>query len=207
MLNRCTFLVFVLTIWAFNYPTERTQAQNSQVAQNTVSNYAAGQLRSIQGRNSAELYTISKTNQQVLNRGIPPVGVAGINRQSFNAGRASSMIGNSSIAGSGSKPFSRLDRGPAVSPYLALSNPFSTPSDYYNIVRPQQEQSRVNQQVAKQQYTQSRRLNQLAARGPYEITGGEGYAPTGHASGFMRFGTYMNTGGYFAPPTRPKSER
>jgi hypothetical protein len=174
-------------------------------AQETVSNYAKTQLNAIQNRNSADNFTIARTNNQVLRQGIPPVGIAGVNRQSFVGGAAGSLVGNSGMAGS--KPFSRIDRGPTVSPYLALNNPLSTAEDYYNIVRPLQEQRRTNDSLSRQQYLQSRKLNQLAAQGPYQITGSERYAPTGHGSGFMRLGAYMNTGNYFAPPTQPKGSR
>ncbi len=176
-------------------------------AQDNSRGFGAAQIQALKARNSANQFTIDTANRQAINQGVTSVGVVGVNRQNFATGNRSPLVGNAGIAGSGAKPFSRLDRGPTVSPYLALSNPFSTPSDYYNIVKPQQEQSRVNQQMARQQYTQSRKLNQLAAQGPYQITGTERYAPTGHGSGFMRFGTYMNTGGYFAPPTQPKGSR
>ena len=115
------------------------------------------------------------------------------------------LVGNSGMTSS--KPFSRIDRGPTVSPYLSLNNPFSTAEDYYNIVRPLQEQRRTNDALQRLQYTQARRLNQIAARGPYSITGNANSAPTGHGSGFMHFGAYMNTGNYFAPATTPKRGR
>lgn len=183
--------------------------QSTAKAQNNNTGFAAAQLRGIQSANSISRHTVDNISRRVINQGIPRAGVAGVNRQNFSAGTGNAVLGNSGAPGltGSSKPFSRIDRGPAVSPYLALSNPFSTPSDFYNIVRPLQNQERVNQQVAKQQYAQSRKLNQIAAQGPFQITGSEAFAPTGHGTGFMRFGTYMNTGSYFAPPTRPKSDR
>ena len=60
------------------------------------------------------------------------------------------LVGTGGMASS--KPFSRIDRGPTVSPYLALNNPFSTAEDYYNIVKPLQEQRRTNDAFARQQY-------------------------------------------------------
>jgi hypothetical protein len=174
----------------------------------TVSNYAATQLKSISRVNSAEQYTVSRISNQVINQGIPAAGVAGVNRQSFAKSMGAPrqpLVGNTGMAGS--KPFSRIDRGPTVSPYLALNNPLSTAEDYYNIVRPLQEQRRTNDALQRQQYAQARKLNQIAAQGPFSITGNPNSAPTGHGSGFMHLGAYMNTGNYFAPPTQPKGSR
>jgi hypothetical protein len=181
-------------------------------AQGTVSNYAATQLKSLQRANSAEQFSVSRINNQILNQGIPRAGVAGVNLQ--NTGRSAAfaaprppLVGGGGMASGNNKPFSRIDRGPTVSPYLALNNPFSTAEDYYNIVRPLQEQRQTNDAFSRQQYIQQRKLNQLAAEGPFQITGDPNATPTGHGSGFMRLGTYMNTGNYFAPPTQPKGSR
>jgi hypothetical protein len=181
------------------------------MAQDTVSNYAASQLKNIQNRNSAKNFTSSRYNSQAIRQGIPTAGVAGVNLQRY-ANTSDILSGpRRPLVGSGgggmSKPFSRIDRGPTVSPYLALNNPFSTAEDYYNIVRPLQEQRRTNDAFSRQQYAQQRKLNQIAAQGPYRITGNPNAAPTGHSAGFMQMGAYMNTGGYFAPPTQPKSQR
>jgi hypothetical protein len=143
---------------------------------------------------------VDRISNNVLNRAVTQTGVRGINQQNFT-------LGTGALNQRTSKPFSMVDRGPTVSPYLQLSNPFSTASDYYNVVRPLQDQRRTNDRVAQQQYIQSRKLNQLAAQGPYQVTGNDDAAPTGHATGFMKFGSYMNTGGYFAPQTAPKENR
>ena len=111
------------------------------------------------------------------------------------------------------KPFSTISRGPTVSPYLALSNPRGQVSDYFNIIKPQreqrrlnQQQQRVNQQLLRQNLANQHRLNQLAAEGPFDPRGSEFFAPTGHAAGHMQLGNYLNFGGYFPPPTSPKNE-
>ncbi len=160
-------------------------------------NVAGAALNSIYQGNSAANFTIKREQQRILSQGIRPVGVPGVNRQNFAPRNLDSLSQKR-------KPFTNIDRSPAVSPYLALSNPFSTASDYYNIVKPQQDQRRINQQVARQQYAQEKRLNQVAAQGPFSITGDDELAPTGHGSGFMQLGAYLNTGSYFAPPTAPK---
>lgn len=169
-----------------------------QVAEAQPKGYADTLLNNIQSRNSVSQFSTGRITQQIRNQSVPTAGVGGVNRQNF-IGRGSSPLG-----GPASKPFSTLDRGPTVSPYLTLSNPFSTPSDFYNIVRPQQEQRRVNDQLLRQQYAQSRRLNQMAAQGPFQITGNENAAPTGHGVARMEFGAFMNTGNFFPPPTAPK---
>jgi hypothetical protein len=183
------------------------------VAQDTISNYAARQLKNIENRNSSQNFTSSRYNSRAIRQGVPNVGVAGVNMQSYSstgailAGPRQPLVGGGGGIGGKSKPFSRIDRGPTVSPYLALNNPFSTAEDYYNIVKPLQEQRRTNDAFSRQQYAQQRKLNQIAAQGPYQITGNANAAPTGHSAGFMQMGSYMNTGGYFAPPTQPKSQR
>jgi len=91
-----------------------------------------------------------------------------------------------------------------VSPYLALNNSFNQVSDYYNIVRPQQEQQQVNQQLQRQNQANQRRLNQLAAKGPYSTRGDENSAPTGHSAVFQSLGTYLNTGGYYSSSPVPR---
>jgi hypothetical protein len=163
----------------------------------------------IKTQNSASNFSASSLNRQILNRAVPRTGVAGVNARSYTQGILGT--GNSSTLGAppsrSSKPFSRIDRGPTVSPYLSLDNPFSTATDYYNVVKPLQEQRRVNDRLMQQQYMQAKKLNQMAAQGPYQITGNENAAPTGHSSGFMKYANYMNTGGYFAAPTQPKSAR
>jgi hypothetical protein len=160
-------------------------------------------MKSIAGRNSAKPYTIDRANRAVINRSVARTGVRGINQQAY----VNLNNNTPSLSSRGYKPFSMIDSGPTVSPYLQLANPLSTASDYYNVVRPLQEQRSTNDRVMRQQYAQSRKLNQIAAQGPYQITGNENAAPTGHGTGFMKYGTYMNLGGYFAPQTAPKQQQ
>lgn len=185
-------VLLTLALMVFGSPTLHAQ-------------FAETTLNSLYRRNSAARYSIEGVQQRNINSAVKPTGVAGVNRQTY----APTSPGGLSQK---RKPFSGIDRGPAVSPYLSLTNaansPFaSTSNDYYNIVRPQQQQERINQRVAKQQYMQQKQLNQVAAQGPYSIKGDDELAPTGHGSGFMQFGAYLNTGNYFAPPTQPKQQR
>lgn len=179
-------------------------AAGSAVAQSTKG-FGYQLSTGYQNRNSASQFTAQRNNQQILNQSVPRVGVAGVNQRNFTAG----LLGTGGAAAPqrSNKPFTRIDRGPTVSPYLSLSNPFSTATDYYNVVKPLQDQRRVNDRVMQQQYMQAKKLNQMAAEGPYQITGNEEAAPTGHGTGFMKFANYMNLGGYFAPQTEPKSQK
>jgi hypothetical protein len=189
-------LIFIVAMFMMNAQGLRAQVPG------TVTGYAEAQLQSIQGQNSAKQFTIDRVTRSTINSGVARTGVRGVNQQNYLMGS-----NNQSLAPRSSKPFSMIDRGPTVSPYLQLSNPLSTASDYYNVVRPLQEQRNTNDRLMRQQYAQARKLNQIAAQGPYQVTGNENAAPTGHSTGFMKYGTYMNLGGYFAPQTAPKQQQ
>jgi hypothetical protein len=197
-------LVFVRT-WAL-VAAVSLMASGSADAQ-LPQTYGQQVAKGYQNRNSVQQFTAQRMSQQIINKSVPATGVGGINRRNYTTGILGTGGAGSAPPQRSNKPFSAIDRGPTVSPYLALDNPFATVSDYYNIVKPLQEQRRVNDRVMQQQYAQAKRLNQMAAQGPYQITGNENAAPTGHSSGFMKYANYMNTGGYFAPPTQPKSQR
>jgi len=165
---------------------------------------ASGELARIQRQNSSVQFSADQMNRQVLNRAAPMVGVRGVNMRNF--------MQPSGNQGPTSKPFSGIDRGPSVTPYLSLANPFNTVAgdEFFTQIRPQREQAQQRQraqQTARQQAVQQRRLSQAAAMGPYSITGSEEFAPTGHGATFMQMGAFQNTGGYFAPMTQPKSAR
>ena len=165
------------------------------VAKGQTTGYTSALLRSFQNQNNGTQFTTSRIQQQSLGRAVTRTGVAGVNLRAYE--------GPGSL-GNRSKPFSNVNRGPSVSPYLALSNPFSTPTDYYNVVRPLQEQRRMNERVAQQQYQQAKKLNEMAARGPYSVRGDYESAPTGHVVTRMYYANFMQTGEFFPPPTNPK---
>jgi hypothetical protein len=104
----------------------------------------------------------------------------------------------SGAMGRPNKPFSSVSRGPSVTPYLALDQPFSnTATNYYTMVRPQLEQQRVNQQMQRQTEMMQRQLSQVTSQPPFDPSGSQTMAPTGHAA------VYMNYGGYYqTPPPR-----
>lgn len=161
------------------------------------SGFGSAQVANLQNQNSASQFSVGRIQNSIRNRAVGPVGVQGVNARNF----LSPTSGSRSQA---SKPFSSLTRGPTVNPYLALSAPRASASDYYNLIRPQQQQQRVNQRQQALNIQQQRRLNQLAARAPFSTTGDENSAPTGHAAVFQSLGSYQNTGGYFPPPSQPK---
>ncbi len=108
-------------------------------------------------------------------------------------GLSSSVLGGA--LGRSSKPFSSVSRGPSVTPYLALDQPFSnSATNYYTLVRPQLEQQRINQQMQRQTEMMQRQLSQVTSRPPYDPTGSEMNSPTGHGA------VYMNYGGYYTMP-------
>ena len=165
---------------------DRAQAQSGS------SSY---QLDRISGRNSVSQFSSQRFQNRA--RSIRGFGTGGVNRRSYGGASSSSRR---------PKPFSSINRGPAVSPYLALSGSLNSVSDYYNIVRPQREQARANSQLQRQTQLNQRRLNQIAARGPYDLQGNENLAPTGHSATYMFFDNFQSTGNYF-PPTQGLEKR
>ena len=156
------------------------------------SGYGSSLLRSYQNQSSTKRYSVRGVQNQVANRSVSGSGVLGVNRQSYT-----NLFSNSNQRRS--KPFNSLQRGPTVSPYLALSGSLNGVSDYYNIVKPQREQERATQQQQRQMYANQHRLNQIAAQGPYDLQGDENMAPTGHSTTFLYNGNFGTTGNYFPP--------
>lgn len=157
------------------------------------SGYGSSYLESIRNQNSARRYSVRAVQGQVANRSVSASGVLGVNRQTY-----SSLFPTPSQR---SKPFSGLQRGPAVSPYLSLSGSLNGVSDYYNVVRPQQERERQNLQQQRQLNVNRHRLNQIAAQGPYSLQGDPNLAATGHTTTYMYMGNFQTTGNYFPPLT------
>ena len=152
------------------------------------SSYASATLRGIRNRNSASRYSSESIQSRLSARSTARVGVPGVNRRVYSG------------ASQPSKPFKGLNRGPTVSPYLALSGSLNGVSDYYNIVRPQQRQRSQNARVQRQLAANRRRLNQIAAAGPFDLRGDPNLAPTGHAATRMFYENFQSTGNFFAPP-------
>lgn len=154
--------------------------------------YAQNQINGLYRRNSSSNYTTQTIRSRLLNRTVPQYGFSQANRGLF-----SGVLGNGPTAG---KPFAGASGGGSVSPWLALSEPFtSSAHNYYTQVRPQLDQQRINQQMAARSQQMQRQLNSMAARGPYSITGDEHMAPTGHTAAFF------NYGGYYQPVRPTKS--
>ena len=155
--------------------------------------YANAQVRAFQRTNSASQFSSDRLRRQIAARDIGRFGVGGVNATNYASNRRK-------------KPFQGLNRGPAVSPYLALSGSFNGVSDYYNVVKPQQEFERARRQQELEAQRNQRaivsnehRLNQMAAQAPFSITGDQTTAPTGHSVTYQNFGNFGSTGNYFAP--------
>ena len=181
-----TFLLLAFTCAVF--PANEARSQG----------YGAALSRSFSARSSSANFTSNRIQGRINNQAYGRVGVQGVNLRRFG--------NRSSGASQASKPFKSLNRGPSVSPYLALSNSLNQVSDYYNIVRPQQEfqraraqQQRQNEATQRQIAANSHRLNQMAAAPPFSIQGDRGIAPTGHSTTYMAFDNFQSTGRYFTP--------
>ena len=146
--------------------------------------------KSYVNRNSTSQFTGDRFRTSLYNRAVPQYAFSNVNR---------SVFGNA--AAPRQKPFSSIGGGPSVTPYLALSSPFSsTATNYYTQVKPMLEQQRINQQMQAQSLKVQQQLTSIAARPPFDPQGSEMRAPTGHVA------VYMNYGGYYtvAPPRQRK---
>jgi hypothetical protein len=156
--------------------------------------YTQNLLNAWTNRNTS--YTSDRMRNNVLSRTVPQYNFSNVNR-----GVLSGAYGSSSARPQ--KPFSNVSRGPTVTPYLGLlsSNPYtSTTDNYFNLVRPQMEQQKVNDRLTQQNIAMQKQLNDVASQAPYSPTGSADRAPTGHAA------VYFNYGGYYTP-VKPVSVR
>jgi hypothetical protein len=153
--------------------------------------FAASELNRLQTASSPAAYSASRIRNSSMTVALPRTGLG-----QFNSGVASNVFGRAN------KPFSSISKGPSVTPYLALDNPFTSPAtSYYTQIRPQMEQQQINQQQQRQNQLLQRQISQYTALQPYDPTGSETRAPTGHAS------VYMNYGGYYSTPAPAASKR
>ena len=166
-------------------------------------NFSQTQLKQLNNRNSASAFTSQRVMSGVLNRSIPQYNFSTVNR-----GLLKGAMGSPTTTRQ--KPFSQVQRGPSTSPYLGLvsDNPFtSTTTNYFNNVRPQLEQQKMNEKLQMQNIKMQRKLEEIAARPPYDVTGSDERAPTGHAAVYQNNGgVYGNPGGYY-PQVPIKSVR
>jgi hypothetical protein len=152
------------------------------------SGFGSSEAQRFKNRNSGNRYSSQAIQNRVQSRSIGSVGVAGVNRRNFGGGSQRS------------KPFKDLNRGPSVSPYLALSGSLNGVSDYYNTIRPQQRQARANSQMQRQTMANSRQINQMSSAGPYSLQGDPYMSPTGHSATYMNFSSFQQTGNFFPRP-------
>ncbi|RIK77456.1 MAG: hypothetical protein DCC67_12680 [Planctomycetota bacterium] len=146
----------------------------------------SSQVSAIMQRNSASAYSASQIQNSIINRALPRYGTP----TNYNRGLLSNAF---STRQQPQRPFSNVQRGTNVTPYIGLlsENPFNSPTtNYFALVRPQLEQQRMNERIQQQNIAMQRRLNDIAAMAPYDPSGSERMAPTGHAAVFMNFGGY-----------------
>lgn len=174
---------------------------NEGNAQSTSKGYGQAISNNYLQSNSASRFSTERIRNSILGQSVTNVGIAGVNSRNFLSSTGSSPLTRPT------KPFTGATSRPTVSPYLALSGPRSTASDYYNVVRPQQQLQRQNQRQQAFAIRRQQKLNQMAARAPYSVTGDETRMGTGHAAVFQSLGSFQNTGGYFPPPSQPKRRR
>jgi len=179
MINFRTLACFCVALSCSAFVGDEVQAQ---------SNFGSTATDRFKSGNSVSRFSTSAIRGQLAARSVSRVGVPGVNRRSF------------SNFSQKSKPFKNLNRGPTVSPYLALSGSLNGVSDYYNIVRPQQNQARENARLQQRTLANRHRLNQLAAAGPYNLRGDPNLAPTGHSATYMFFDNFQRTGGFYPAP-------
>lgn len=158
--------------------------------------YAQQQLSAYRFQSSASRFSAQQQYQSIITRNLS-VGYSPVN-QSITQQLASSYRPSSATAQPAVKPFSNASSASSgVTPYLSLSSPFSsTATNYYTQVRPQLQQQNIDRQQQVQNARFQSQLNQMAARPPYDITGSEQIAPTGHAAVFQEFL------GYYPKPSR-----
>lgn len=190
-----------LFLWSVVFTAGCTYCDNIVTAQTSgQKNYVKDLLYRQNRGTSSSFFSVDRIKQRNQFNLVPTAGVSGLNRKTFS----SSLASSSSSTSQRKKPFRGVTRGPAVSPYLSLSRPFGSATDYQTLVRPMREQQRQQEQMQRYTIQNQRRLNQMAARAPYNTRGDENAAPTGHAAVFQSLGSYQNTGNYFPPPSRPK---
>lgn len=153
--------------------------------------FAANEISRLQNASTPANFSVEGMRSRVMNNAVPRFGNANL-----NVGAVSNALGRAN------KPFSSIAKGPSVTPYLALDNPFTSPAtSYYTQIRPQMEQQRINQQQERQNQLMQRQISQYSALQPYDPTGSDARAPTGHAS------VYMNYGGYYTSPAPAGARR
>lgn len=156
--------------------------------------FSQTQLNQLNSRNSASAFTSQRVVSQVFNRTVPQYNFSSVNRGLFKGAMGAPTA-------SRQKPFSQVQRGPSVTPYLGLvsDNPFtSSTTNYFNNVRPQLEQQKVNEKLQMQNIRMQKQLEEVATKPPYDITGSDDRAPTGHAAVYQNNGgVYGNPGGYY----------
>lgn len=161
---------------------------------------ADGYLRGIQNSAVGSGYSVSNIINSNLANSRATAASNGIGNFQVTNSSISSGVGrtprSASIptlpglgGGGGSKPFTRLNRGSTVSPYLNLFNTgiggtTSTIDNYNVLVRPQLEQQRTNRQLQRQTQQLNQRVQAISARPDFNAQGSDQIMATGHSTVF-----------------------
>ncbi|HEX6961869.1 MAG TPA: hypothetical protein VF175_08390, partial [Lacipirellula sp.] len=122
------------------------------------SGYAAKEINRIQSLNDSSTFSSNYIRESVYRNAGPRLGLS--------ATVSRNLFGNA--LNRPNKPFSSVSKGPSVTPYLALDQPFTnSATQYYTQIRPRQEQQRLNQQMERQAQLMQRQLSEVTARPPY----------------------------------------
>ena len=159
---------------------------------NAQVNYGQTQNNQFRNQNSAARFSSDRMRNGVYSAAVPQFNFSSVNRNLFKGATSQPTK---------SKPFSQVQQGPSTSPYMGLlsDNPFtSSTTNYFSNVRPQLEQQKMNDQLMQQNIKMQKQLEEVSARPPYNISGSEDRAPTGHAAVYQNNGgVYGNPGGFY----------
>lgn len=131
-------------------------------------------------------YTISNINSNVINSSLGVSSAPGVRTGLSGAARPSLASSSFRSPTPSSKPFSGINQDRTLSPYLALDTVTldSNFDTYNNLVRPQLQQQRLNDQLQRQTQQLNQRFQQLSAQPAFNPQGAQNALATGHPTFF-----------------------
>lgn len=134
-------------------------------------------------------YTSGSINNAIIQRSL---GLASSNvnsaASSVSSGApVSSRVSAPSAPRPAAKPFTNLNKGSTLSPYLGLFNEGlagDTVDNYNAFVRPRMQQQQFNSAVSRQQQQLNVKVQSISARPAFQQQGSEQMMPTGHQATF-----------------------
>lgn len=127
-------------------------------------------------------YTINNINSNTLNSSLGVTRAAGVGGGAISSAARPTLSSTPFAAGPTVKPFSSVSLDRTLSPYLALDTVTldSNFDTYNNLVRPQLQQQRVNDQLQRQTQALNQRFQQLSAQPAFDPRGSQNAMATGH---------------------------